>query len=76
MTLFLEDSSRVDSSFINATLADELYLYRVPKLVGNGASLFMDKTRNFIAESELLRLIGLSKIGRDKRIHAEFLKED
>ena len=76
MTLFLKGDSLIDSSFINAKLADELYLYMAPKLVGNGVSLFMDETRNFIAESESLRLVDVKKIGGNIRIHAEFLKED
>lgn len=74
--MFLKGDSLVDSSFINVKLADELYLYMAPKLVGNGASLFIDETRNFIAESESLCLVDVKKIGGDIRIHAEFLKED
>lgn len=74
--MYLKGDSLVDSSFINVKLADELYLYMVLKLVGNGASLFMDETRNFIAESESLCLVDVKKIGGDIRIHAEFLKED
>lgn len=76
MTLFVEGGSRIHSSFINEKLADELYLYMAPKLVGNGASLLMDETRNFIGESEPLSFIDVKKIGRDIRIHAEFLKGD
>ena len=66
MTLFVEGGSRVHSSFINAGLADELYLYMAPKLIGNGASLFMDETRNFMAESESLRS-RCAEIGEDIR---------
>lgn len=76
MTLFVEGGSRVHSSFIHEGLADEMYLYIAPKLIGNGASLFMDETRNFMAESESLRFIDAQKIGEDIRLHAKFLKED
>ena len=76
ITLFVEGGSRVHSSFIKSKLADELYLYMAPKLVGNGASLFMDETRNTIGESESLSLVDVKKIGEDIRIHAVFLKED
>ena len=76
MTLFVEGGSRVHTSFINAQLADELYLYMAPQLIGNGSSLFMDETRNLMAESELLRFVDVQKIGDDIRLHAKFLKED
>jgi diaminohydroxyphosphoribosylaminopyrimidine deaminase/5-amino-6-(5-phosphoribosylamino)uracil reductase len=76
MTLFVEGGSRVHTSFINADLADELYLYMAPKLIGNGSSLFMDDTRNFMAESESLRIVDVQQIGEDIRLHAQFLKEE
>ncbi len=76
MTLFVEGGSRVHSSFINEGLADELYLYMAPKLIGNGASLFMDDTRNLMAEGESLRFLDMRQIGDDIRLHARFLKED
>ena len=76
MTLFVEGGSRVHSSFINAGLADELYLYMAPKLIGNGTSLFMDETRNLMADSESLRFLDVRQIGDDIRLHAKFLKED
>ncbi|HJF31710.1 MAG TPA: bifunctional diaminohydroxyphosphoribosylaminopyrimidine deaminase/5-amino-6-(5-phosphoribosylamino)uracil reductase RibD [Sporosarcina psychrophila] len=76
MTLFVEGGSRVHSSFINEGLADELYLYMAPKLIGNGASLFMDDTRNLMAEGESLRFLDVRQIGADIRLHARFLKED
>ncbi|WP_318614077.1 bifunctional diaminohydroxyphosphoribosylaminopyrimidine deaminase/5-amino-6-(5-phosphoribosylamino)uracil reductase RibD [Sporosarcina sp. YIM B06819] len=76
MTLFVEGGSRVHSSFINEGLADELYLYMAPKLIGNGASLFMDDTRNLMGESESLRFLDVRQIGDDIRLHARFVKED
>lgn len=76
MTLFVEGGSRVHSSFINEGLADELYLYMAPKLIGNGASLFMDDTRNLMGESESLRFLDVQKMGEDIRLHASFHKED
>ncbi len=76
MTLFVEGGSQVHSSFINEGLADELYLYMAPKLIGNGASLFMDETRNLMAEGESLRFLDVRQIGDDIRLHAKFLKED
>lgn len=76
MTLFVEGGSRVHSSFINANLADELYLYMAPKLIGNGASLFMDESRNVMANSESVQFINVQKIGDDIRLHAKFLKEE
>jgi diaminohydroxyphosphoribosylaminopyrimidine deaminase / 5-amino-6-(5-phosphoribosylamino)uracil reductase len=57
MTLFIEGGSKVHSSINNSGLTDELYLYMAPKLIGNGASLFMDGTRNLIAEGESLRFL-------------------
>lgn len=76
MTLFVEGGSRVHTSFINAQLADELYLYMAPQLIGNGSSLFMDEKRNLMSESESLQFIDVQKIGEDIRLHAKFLKED
>ncbi|MBE1554278.1 bifunctional diaminohydroxyphosphoribosylaminopyrimidine deaminase/5-amino-6-(5-phosphoribosylamino)uracil reductase RibD [Sporosarcina limicola] len=76
MTLFVEGGSRVHSSFINAGLADELYLYMAPKLIGNGSSLFIDEKRNLMADSESLRLLDVRQIGEDVRLHARFLKEE
>ncbi|MCZ2257864.1 bifunctional diaminohydroxyphosphoribosylaminopyrimidine deaminase/5-amino-6-(5-phosphoribosylamino)uracil reductase RibD [Sporosarcina sp. G11-34] len=76
MTLFVEGGSQVHSSFINEGLADELYLYMAPKLIGNGTSLFMDTQRNNMEESELLRIIDIQKFGEDIRLHAEFIKEE
>ena len=75
MTLFVEGGSQVHSSFINAGLADELYLYMAPKLIGNGSSLFMDETRDLMMESESLRIVDVRKVGEDIRLHAEFIKE-
>ncbi len=75
MTLFVEGGSRVHSSFIDAGLADDLYLYMAPKLIGNGSSLFMDDTRNLMAENESLRFVDVRKIGEDIRLHARFVKE-
>ncbi|KAA0965008.1 bifunctional diaminohydroxyphosphoribosylaminopyrimidine deaminase/5-amino-6-(5-phosphoribosylamino)uracil reductase RibD [Sporosarcina sp. ANT_H38] len=76
MTLFVEGGSKVHSSFINEGLADELYLYMAPKLIGNGASLFMDDNRNLMTEGESLRFLDVRQIGDDIRLHARFLKED
>ncbi|WP_342515123.1 bifunctional diaminohydroxyphosphoribosylaminopyrimidine deaminase/5-amino-6-(5-phosphoribosylamino)uracil reductase RibD [Sporosarcina sp. FSL K6-1522] len=76
MTLFVEGGSLVHSSFINAGLADEIYLYMAPKLIGNGASLFMDNTRNLMADSQSLHFLDVQKIGEDIRLHARFHKED
>ncbi|AOV07133.1 bifunctional diaminohydroxyphosphoribosylaminopyrimidine deaminase/5-amino-6-(5-phosphoribosylamino)uracil reductase RibD [Sporosarcina ureilytica] len=75
MTLFVEGGSRIHSSFMNAQLADELYLYVAPKLIGNGPTIFMDETRSFMAESEGLSFLDVKKIGDDIRIHAQFQKE-
>ena len=75
MTLFVEGGSQVHSSFIKAGLADELYLFMAPKLIGNGASLFMDETRDLMMESESLRIVDVRKVGEDIRLHAEFIKE-
>ncbi|MFJ7934700.1 bifunctional diaminohydroxyphosphoribosylaminopyrimidine deaminase/5-amino-6-(5-phosphoribosylamino)uracil reductase RibD [Sporosarcina sp. NPDC096371] len=76
MTLFVEGGSQIHSSFINAGLADELYMYMAPKLIGNGTSLFMDETRNLMADSESLRFLDVRQIGDDIRLHAKFHKED
>lgn len=76
MTLFVEGGSRIHTSFIDEQLADELYLYVTPKLIGNGASLFMDDSRNFIKDSETLTFLNVEKIGDDIKIHAKFQKGD
>lgn len=75
MTLFVEGGSRIHTSFMDSQLADEIYLYVAPKLIGNGPTLFMNETRNFMAESERLSFIDVKKIGDDIRIHAQFQKE-
>lgn len=72
MTLLVEGGSQVHSSFIHSSLANELYLYMAPKLVGNGPSLFMDQSRTTIAESEPLRIVDVKQIGEDIRLHALF----
>lgn len=76
MTLTVEGGRRVHTSLINVRLADELYLYTAPRLIGNGSSLFMDETRNLMAESELHRFIDVHKIGDDIQLQVTFLKED
>lgn len=75
MTLFVEGGSRVHSSFIEEQLANELYLYVAPKLIGNGTSFFMDVTRDLMKESVDLSFLSVDKIGPDIRIHAAFQKE-
>ncbi|MDN4607603.1 bifunctional diaminohydroxyphosphoribosylaminopyrimidine deaminase/5-amino-6-(5-phosphoribosylamino)uracil reductase RibD [Sporosarcina highlanderae] len=72
MTLLVEGGSKVHSSFIQARLANELYLYMAPKLIGNGPSLFMNENRSTISESETLRIIDVKQIGEDIRLHALF----
>ncbi|HEX5564211.1 MAG TPA: bifunctional diaminohydroxyphosphoribosylaminopyrimidine deaminase/5-amino-6-(5-phosphoribosylamino)uracil reductase RibD [Sporosarcina sp.] len=72
MTLLVEGGSQVHSSFIQSRLANELYLYMAPKLVGNGPSLFMDQSRSSIAESEPLRILDVRRFGEDIRLHALF----
>ncbi len=74
MTLFVEGGSQVHSSFIMEQLADEIYLYIAPKLIGNGASLLMDQSKKFIKEGEVLRFLSMQQIGEDIRLHAKFLK--
>ncbi|WP_438315907.1 bifunctional diaminohydroxyphosphoribosylaminopyrimidine deaminase/5-amino-6-(5-phosphoribosylamino)uracil reductase RibD [Sporosarcina sp. FA9] len=76
MTLFVEGGSQIHSSFIDAGLANELYLYMAPKLIGNGNLLFMNEDRNFMSESESLSFIDVRQIGEDVRLHARFLKEE
>ncbi|MFD1926821.1 bifunctional diaminohydroxyphosphoribosylaminopyrimidine deaminase/5-amino-6-(5-phosphoribosylamino)uracil reductase RibD [Sporosarcina siberiensis] len=73
MTLFVEGGSQIHSSFIDAGLANELYLYMAPKLIGNGKLLFINKDRNFMSESESLNFIDVRQIGEDIRLHARFL---
>lgn len=75
MTLFVEGGSRIHTSFIEAQLADELYLYVAPKLLGNGASLFMDESKKLMKESEKLTYVNVEMIGGDIKIHALFHKE-
>ena len=72
VTLLVEGGSQVHTSFIQSRLANELYLYMAPKLVGNGLSLFMDSSRSTIGESEPLRILDVKQIGEDIRIHALF----
>lgn len=76
MTLFVEGGSRIHTSFIHEQLANELYLYIAPKLIGNGVSLLMDKSRKLIKDSEEVTFLSVDKIGDDLRIHAQFQKED
>lgn len=76
MTLFVEGGSRIHTSFIHEQLADELYLYIAPKLIGNGVSLLMDESRKLIKDSEEVTFLSVDKIGDDLRIHAKFQKED
>jgi len=76
MTLFVEGGSRINSSFINEGLADELYLCMSPKLIANGASIFKDDTWDLMAEGESLRFLDVRQIGDDTRLHVRFLKED
>ncbi|QTD42043.1 bifunctional diaminohydroxyphosphoribosylaminopyrimidine deaminase/5-amino-6-(5-phosphoribosylamino)uracil reductase RibD [Sporosarcina sp. Te-1] len=75
MTVLVEGGSQVHSSFIDRELAQELYLYMAPKLVGNGPSLFENKGRSYISESELLQILSVKQIGHDIRLHASFSKE-
>ncbi|MCZ2259606.1 hypothetical protein KSU66_13965 [Sporosarcina sp. G11-34] len=76
MTLIVENGRCVQTSFINAKLADELYLFMAPQLIDKLTSLFMDETRHLMAESELLRFIDVHKIGEYIRLYVKFLKEE
>lgn len=76
MTLFVEGGSRIHTSFIQEQLANELYVYIAPKLIGNGASLLMDESRAFMKDSAQLTFLSIEKMGDDIRIHAEFPRED
>ncbi|MBB4826010.1 diaminohydroxyphosphoribosylaminopyrimidine deaminase/5-amino-6-(5-phosphoribosylamino)uracil reductase [Sporosarcina luteola] len=75
MTVLVEGGSQVHSSFIDQGLAQELYLYLAPKLIGNGPSLFEHKGRSSIYESELLQILSVKQLGNDIRLHASFSKE-
>lgn len=75
ITLFVEGGSRIHTSFIEEQLADELYLYVAPKLIGNGASLFMEESRNLMKDSKRLSYQSVEMIGEDIKIHALFHKE-
>ncbi|MEZ7173128.1 bifunctional diaminohydroxyphosphoribosylaminopyrimidine deaminase/5-amino-6-(5-phosphoribosylamino)uracil reductase RibD [Sporosarcina sp. OR05] len=74
MKLLVEGGSQVHSSFITAGLADELYLYVAPKLIGNGPSLFMDHGCTRIAEGKMLDILDMKTLHEDVRIHALFNK--
>lgn len=76
MTLLVEGGSRIHSSFIDANLADELYLYIAPKLLGNGASLLESNAIQQIKNSHRLQFLDAKLIGEDIRIHAQFVKDD
>ncbi|MBD7985900.1 bifunctional diaminohydroxyphosphoribosylaminopyrimidine deaminase/5-amino-6-(5-phosphoribosylamino)uracil reductase RibD [Sporosarcina sp. Sa2YVA2] len=72
MKLLIEGGSQIHSSFIDACLANEVYLYMAPKLIGNGPSLFMDNSRSLISESVYLNIIDVKNFDNDIRIHALF----
>ncbi|KAB2333006.1 bifunctional diaminohydroxyphosphoribosylaminopyrimidine deaminase/5-amino-6-(5-phosphoribosylamino)uracil reductase RibD [Bacillus mesophilum] len=76
MTLLVEGGSRVHSSFIDENLADELYLYLAPKLIGNGTSFFSSEKRNWMKDSENLYILDMQTFGLDLRLHAQFQKEE
>ncbi|WP_425514981.1 bifunctional diaminohydroxyphosphoribosylaminopyrimidine deaminase/5-amino-6-(5-phosphoribosylamino)uracil reductase RibD [Cytobacillus gottheilii] len=76
MTLLVEGGSRVHSSFIDENLADELYLYLAPKLIGNGISFFSSEKRNWMKDSENLHILDMRTFGLDLRLHAQFQKEE
>ncbi len=76
MTLFVEGGSQIHTSFIQQRLANELYLYIAPKLLGNGISFMMDESRKWIQDSEKLTFLSVKQIDQDIRIHAQFEKED
>lgn len=75
MSLLVEGGSMIHSSFIDEKLADELYLYLAPKLIGNGKSYFNSEKRNWMAESDNLHILDMRRIGQDFRLHAQFQKE-
>lgn len=72
MTLLIEGGPSIHSSFIEENLAQELYLYQAPKLIGNGPTLFMNEGRNAMSESVNLEIQSVLPIGPDIRIHAVF----
>lgn len=76
MTLFVEGGARVHSSFIDEGLADQLYLYIAPKLIGNGSSFFMNETRAVMSENVPLTFADVTMFGSDIRLQALFKKED
>ncbi|MEW9109275.1 MAG: bifunctional diaminohydroxyphosphoribosylaminopyrimidine deaminase/5-amino-6-(5-phosphoribosylamino)uracil reductase RibD [Cytobacillus gottheilii] len=76
MTLLVEGGSRVHSSFIDENLADELYLYLAPKLIGNGISFFSSEKRNWMKDSENLHILDMQTFGLDLRLHAQFQREE
>lgn len=75
MKLLVEGGSHVHSSFIEQQLANELYVYIAPKLIGNGPTLFENDSRPLIAQSEKLHILNTKQIGEDIRLHAVFAKE-
>jgi len=74
LTLTVENDCHAQTSFINAKIAGELYLFMASQLTDNVSFLVRDGTRNLIRENELITFIDVHKVGDGIQLHAKFLR--
>jgi diaminohydroxyphosphoribosylaminopyrimidine deaminase / 5-amino-6-(5-phosphoribosylamino)uracil reductase len=74
-SVFVEGGACTVDGFVSRSLADKLYLFTAPKILGGGLNGFCFKTPNILNKSQKLIVTKTSSVGDDLLIEARFIHE-
>lgn len=74
-SLLIEGGAYTVDKFVNRFLADKLYLFAAPKIIGDGLNGFNFKTPRFLSKPMNLMMEKVSLVGEDVLIEAKFIHE-
>jgi diaminohydroxyphosphoribosylaminopyrimidine deaminase / 5-amino-6-(5-phosphoribosylamino)uracil reductase len=74
-SLLLEGGADTVDGFVNKVLADRLYLFIAPKILGDGLDGFCFKTPKLLRKPIKLMMTRVSLLGEDILVEAKFIRE-
>jgi diaminohydroxyphosphoribosylaminopyrimidine deaminase / 5-amino-6-(5-phosphoribosylamino)uracil reductase len=74
-SLLIEGGPQTVETFVNRFLADTLYLFVAPKILGDGVDGFCFKTPKLLRKPIKLMMTNVSLLGEDVLIEAKFIHE-
>jgi riboflavin biosynthesis pyrimidine reductase len=72
-SLLLEGGADTVDGFVNRFLADKLYVFTAPKILGDGLSGFYFKTPRILSRPIKLMMTKVSFVGEDVLVEATFI---